>query len=80
VKELLRRFRHPLHWLCGFIAGGCLFAPETSKAIAAMLLAFISFGIYEYWEDTDIGDQGWMDWWEFLTAYYLVLVAWLILK
>lgn len=80
MRELLRdpRIRHPLHWVAGFISGACLFHPEAGIAITSSVLTFAGFAIYEYWEDCDIGDQGWKDWWEFITAYFVTIVVVLI--
>ena len=79
-RQVLRKsiIRHPLHWLCGIISGACLFHPETTKAVTGVIITFVSFLVYEWWENEDIGDQGWRDWWEFITALFVVIAIWLI--
>lgn len=80
MRELLRdpRVRHPIHWVAGFISGACLFHPEVGIAITSSVMTFIGFGVYEWWEDRDLIDQGWLDWWEFVCAYYIMAVIVLI--
>ncbi len=80
MRELLRnpKIRHPLHFIAGFVSGACLFHPEVGIAITSSVLTFIGFAIYEYWEDRDLGDQGWKDYWEFIAAYFVTVAVVLI--
>ena len=79
IKEILRKyFRHPLHWVAGFVSSACLIYPIYSIGIAASVLTFAAFFIYEKWEEGDIGDQGWKDWWEFVMAFFIVIIILLI--
>lgn len=80
MRELLRnpKIRHPLHFIAGFISGACLFHPEVAIGIASSVLTFVGFYRYEKWEEEDIGDQGWKDWWEFITPYFVMAAIVLI--
>lgn len=78
MRELLRKVRHPIHWIAGFISGACLFNPDMAIGIASSVMTFMGFGVYEYWEDRDVGDQGWRDWWEFIFAYFIMALARLV--
>ena len=57
------------HFAAGVITATCLFQPEVPIAILTSILCFSSFLIYEYWEDQDMSDHGFRDWWEFMAAY-----------
>jgi hypothetical protein len=74
------RLRHPLHWICGFISAACFLYPDHLIAVAAAILTFFAFFIYEWWEDRYLGDESWRDWWEFTAAFFISIVIILILK
>ena len=57
------------HFLAGGITALCLLNPDIPLAILTSILCFASFLIYEYWEDQELSDRGFRDWWEFMAAY-----------
>jgi len=77
MRELLRnpKIRHPLHFIAGFISGACLFHPVVGIAITSSVMTFAGFSLYEHWQERDVGDAGWKDFWEFLFAYFIMVTV-----
>lgn len=73
-QHFCRKFTVPFHILGGFL---CVALIPIFPALGIVLL--LSFGLFEWWQETVEGDFGYLDFWDFMFGAFVASIPLIIL-